>query len=210
VSLERVHVATGVQPGGKARISIKARLYNPGAATNPVDMRVKISDPDGKMLRDAPLQGVAPWTGDRELLSLEIAPQLWSPATPKLYNCDVTLDGQQGRMSVAERFGLRHFEFVEHGPFKLNGERLLLRGTCLHEDWAGVAGAVPDDLNRKQMVAMKEMGANMVRLGHYQQSDVVLDSCDELGILVWEEIPWCRGGIGKKRYRDQAGACCAI
>lgn len=51
---------------------------------------------------------------------------------------------------------------------------------------------------------MKEMGVNFIRLGHYQQSEIVLDMCDELGILVWEEIPWCRGGVGGDLYREQA------
>lgn len=48
------------------------------------------------------------------------------------------------------------------------------------------------------------MGVNFIRLGHYQQSRIVLDLCDSLGILVWEEIPWCRGGLGGEAYKDQA------
>jgi hypothetical protein len=51
---------------------------------------------------------------------------------------------------------------------------------------------------------IKEIGANFVRLGHYQQSPLVLDLCDQSGLLVWEEIPWCRGGVGGERYRQQA------
>jgi beta-galactosidase len=51
---------------------------------------------------------------------------------------------------------------------------------------------------------MKEMGVNFIRLGHYQQSSVVLDLCVSLGILVWEEIPWCRGGLGGDIYKEQA------
>ena len=51
---------------------------------------------------------------------------------------------------------------------------------------------------------MKELGANFIRLGHHQQSRMVLDLCDELGLLVWEEIPWCRGGLGGDRYKEQA------
>ena len=46
------------------------------------------------------------------------------------------------------------------------------------------------------MQLMKDMGVNFIRLGHYQQSDIILQLCDSLGILVWEEIPWCRGGLG--------------
>ena len=100
-------------------------------------------------------------------------------------------------------FGLRSFEWVEHGPFKLNGERLLLRGTQYHEDHAGVGAAVPDEVVRQTFQQIKEMGANFVRLGHYQQSPQVLELCDQLGLLVWEEIPWCRGGLGGERYQQE-------
>ena len=56
------------------------------------------------------------------------------------------------------------------------------------------------------MKLIKAMGANFIRLGHYQQSRRILELCDELGLLVWEEIPWCRGGLGGERYREQARA----
>jgi len=61
-----------------------------------------------------------------------------------------------------------------------------------------------DDLIRREMSMIKDMGANFVRLAHYQQSRLVLDLCDELGLLVWEEIPWSRGGLGGDRYKEQA------
>ena len=48
------------------------------------------------------------------------------------------------------------------------------------------------------------MGVNFIRLAHYQQSRIVLNLCDSLGILVWEEIPWCRGGLGGEKYKAQA------
>jgi len=103
---------------------------------------------------------------------------------------------------MAERFGVRHYEFVEHGPFKLNGERLLLKGTHRHEDHAGFASAMPDELIREEMKLIKAMGANFIRLAHYQQNRLVLDLCDELGLLVWEEVPWCRGGIGGDHWKQ--------
>jgi len=120
-------------------------------------------------------------------------PSLWSPSSPSLYRCEVRLEGAHGAHDVAVRFGLRSFEFVEHGPFRLNGERLLLRGTHRREDHAGRGAALTEDLIRKEFALVKEMGVNFMRLGHYQQSRVALELCDELGILVWEEIPWCRG-----------------
>jgi beta-galactosidase len=86
----------------------------------------------------------------------------------------------------------------------LNGKRLLLRGTHRHEDHAGVAQAMTEEMMRTEMVMMKEMGVNFIRLGHYQQSRNVLELCDSLGIVVWEEIPWCRVGLGGKQYKQQA------
>lgn len=134
-------------------------------------------------------------------------PQLWSPDSPALYTCKVQLVIGKGAAPVAtseSKFGFRHFEFVEKGPFKLNGERLLLRGTHRHEDHAGVAAAMTEEMIVAEMELMKAMGVNFIRLGHYQQSRIVLEQCDRLGILVWEEIPWCRGGLGGDTYKEQA------
>jgi beta-galactosidase len=129
---------------------------------------------------------------------------LWSPDSPNCYSCELTLTSAAGTMTCKETFGFRHFEFVEKGAFKLNGERLLIRGTHRHEDHAGLAAAMPEHLIIKEMQMMKDMGVNFIRLAHYQQSRIVLEQCDRLGFLAWEEIPWCRGGLGGEAYRVQA------
>ncbi len=116
----------------------------------------------------------------------------------------MTIETALGKQTVIEKFGFRNFEFTEKGPFKLNGTRLLLRGTHRHEDHAGVGAAMTASQIRQEMVMMKEMGVNFIRLGHYQQSPIVLSLCDSLGIFVWEEIPWCRGGLGGEKYQLQA------
>jgi beta-galactosidase len=107
-------------------------------------------------------------------------------------------------MRLDERFGIRHYEFVEHGPFLLNGKRVLLRGTQRHADHAGVAAAMSDDLVRREMTLIKQMGANFIRLAHYQQDRLVLELCDELGLMVWEEAPWCRAGVGDQAFQNNA------
>jgi beta-galactosidase len=130
-------------------------------------------------------------------------PGLWSPRDPALYSVTVTLKTDGSSLdSVMDRLGYRWFEFKEHGPFFLNGERLLLRGTHGHEDYAGYANAMPDSLHRKDMMMIKEMGANFVRLAHYPQAREVYRACDELGILVWDELPWCRGGMGGEEWKS--------
>ena len=127
-------------------------------------------------------------------------PMLWDVEHPQLYTARITY----GEQRMEKRFGLRTYEFKEHGPFYLNGRRLLLNGTHRHEDHAGVGAAMTDSMIRREMQQIKDMGANFIRLGHYQQSDLVLQLCDSLGLLVWEEIPWCRGGVGGARYLQQA------
>ena len=143
--------------------------------------------------------------GNLDLMNIQLdKPQLWDVNSPLLYTCEATITANGQKMIASERFGFRSFEFVEKGPFLLNGRRLLLRGTHRHEDHAGVGAAMTEEQMIQEMKMMKEMGVNFIRLGHYQQSEIILNLCDELGILVWEEIPWCRGGVGNETYRNQA------
>jgi beta-galactosidase len=204
LSLERLHIDSRVRPNGAASISVKARLYNPSSVVTPAEISVRAFDPGGSNICSV-TKSLLPWGGEREVAAFEVAaPQLWMPAKPALYRCEVTLNSAHGAMTVRERFGIRYFELVDHGPFKLNGERLFLRGTQRAEDHARVGAAMTDDLISKELRLIKEMGTNFIRLGHYQQSRLVLDLCDELGLLVWEEIPWSRGGLGGEHYRQQA------
>ncbi len=127
-----------------------------------------------------------------------IDPMLWDIDAPNLYTVDVYLKkGEDVLDKVSDKVGFRWFEFVENGPFFLNGRRVLLRGTHRHEEHAGVGAAMSNELHRKDMEMIKEMGANFVRLAHYPQDPEIYKACDELGLLVWDELPWCRGGVGE-------------
>jgi beta-galactosidase len=206
VSLEAVHIAPSFAPGSPATIKVTARLYNPLRFSGDVSVEVEIAGPAGESIARNQ-KSCAAWSDETEIASCSIAsPSLWSPAHPTLYTCNVTLTSQFGRSAVSERFGVRHAEFVDHGPFKLNGERLVLKGTQRHMDHAGYAAAQPDELIRTEMELAKAMGANFIRLGHYQQARLVLDLCDELGLLVWEEAPWCRSGVGDDKWKSRARA----
>ncbi len=201
VSLEAVHIAPTVTPGSPASVKVTARLYNPQKYAGDAAVAIEIVDAQGKQIARIE-NSLAAWSDEKQLASFTIAnPTLWSPAHPNLYACKVTLTTAFGESTVNERFGVRHTEFVDHGPFKLNGERLLLKGTQRHMDHAGFAAAQPDALIREEMELAKAMGANFIRLGHYQQSRLVLELCDELGLLVWEEAPWCRSGVGDDKWQ---------
>ncbi len=202
VSLEAVHIAPTWAPGAEATATVKARIYNPVRFSGNAVVTVEIADDNGKPIAHVE-KTLAAWDGEAEIARCSVAsPALWSPAHPRLYTCSVRLTTPYGESAVEERFGIRHAEFVDHGPFKLNGERLLLKGTQRHMDHAEFAAAEPDNLIRTEMELAKAMGANFVRLGHYQQARLVLDLCDELGLLVWEEAPWCRSGVGDEKWKD--------
>lgn len=130
-------------------------------------------------------------------------PKLWAPQNPYLYNLLVQLFAD-GKLidTISEKIGYRFYEFKEHGAFYLNGERLLLKGTHRHEELSGYGNALPDSIHRKDIEMIKELGANFVRLAHYPQAPEVYKACDELGILVWDENPWCRGGVGPKEWQE--------
>jgi beta-galactosidase len=204
VALDAVHILPTVESDGSSRVSISARLYNPARHDRPCDFSVRVSDASGRPIHQS-TRTLPPWNGLAQLAEFNIAaPELWSPESPHLYRCSVTLSGPGGKNRLDERFGVRHIEFVEYGPFKLNGKRLLLRGTQRHADHVQVAAAMGDDLVRQEMQLIREMGANFIRLGHYQQDRLVLDLCDELGLMVWEEVPWCRAGVGSEAFQQQA------
>ena len=130
-------------------------------------------------------------------------PLLWSPDTPNLYLLKTQLI-QDGQVidEITETIGYRWYEFEPNGPFFLNGKRLLIRGTHRHEEHAGYGMAVPNDIHRKDMEMIKEMGANYVRLGHYPQDPEVYKAANELGLILWDELPWCRGGVGGTTWKN--------
>jgi len=189
--------------GNSGQLNVKARFYNPDGIKEG-RLFLRLLDPSGKLVAKTE-KSLTDLSGDQQCWNTVVKrPRLWSTAVPQLYTVEYELKAESGTYRGMEKIGFRNFEFIENGPFKLNGERLLLRGTHRHEDQAGVAAAMTETMTRTEMLLMKEMGVNFIRLAHYQQSRIVLNLCDSLGIMVWEEIPWCRGGLGGDSYKEQA------
>lgn len=187
----------------KAEVTLSSELVN-HAGNQELEIKHTISDANGAVVAAFETTENA-WEGKKSFPSIKLKKiNLWHPDSPYLYTLESTVTFRGAQYKLTEKVGFIKFEFIKKGPFHLNGERLLLRGTHRHEDHAGVAQAMPEHLIRQEMILMKEMGVNFIRLGHYQQSRIVLDLCDSLGILVWEEIPWCRGGLGGPVYKEQA------
>jgi beta-galactosidase len=119
--------------------------------------------------------------------------QLWTLEDPALYRFDAKLQSGDENKPYGDyfnvRFGFREARFREDG-FYLNGQRLQLRGLNRHQNYPYIGCAAPERLQRKDADIIKhELGCNIVRTSHYPQSPHFLSRCDEIGLLVFEEIP---------------------
>lgn len=110
---------------------------------------------------------------------------------PYLYTADAVLlteDHEKDHISL--RFGCRKFEIDPQNGFFLNGRSYPLRGVSRHQDRKGIGNALTLAEHREDMELIHEIGANTIRLAHYQHAQEFYDLCDEYGMIVWAEIPY--------------------
>lgn len=119
--------------------------------------------------------------GETTLLAF---PEPWSPDRPRLYEILVSF----GTDEVSDRIGFRDIH-VEGGQIVLNGAPLFLKGISIHEESLANGKAVTDDEIRENFALVKELGGNFARLAHYPHSERAARIADEVGLLLWEEIP---------------------
>lgn len=110
---------------------------------------------------------------------------------PYLYTAKATLieDGVELDI-ISTRFGCRTFEIDSERGFILNGREYSLRGVSRHQDRPDVGNALTPEMHKEDIDLILEMGANTIRLAHYQHSQVFYDLCDEAGLVLWAEIPY--------------------
>ena len=115
---------------------------------------------------------------------------------PYLYTATAELPSGD---SVSTRFGCRKFEIDPQKGFLLNGRSYPLRGGSRHQDCKGVGNALTIEHHKRDMEIIRELGANTLRLAHYQHAQEFYDLCDENGIVVWAEIPYITMHMGSGR-----------
>ena len=123
----------------------------------------------------------------KAVFTLENA-RLWNGLDdPYLYTVTASLDNGE---TQSARFGCRKFEIDPQKGFFLNGRSYPLRGVSRHQDRKGVGVAITKEMMEEDLALILEMGANTIRLAHYQHAQAFYDLCDEKGLVIWAEIPY--------------------
>ena len=177
-------------PVGRAEIHMEVRLKNAQEAPAEATVSCQIIGPENTPVASVQqTQKLDPWgAGDLTPVITLNSPALWSPEAPKLYRLITTVqsNGQTVDRLVTE-FGIRTVQFDPAKGFLLNGRPYVLKGTCNHQDHAGVGAALPDRLQYFRIQRLKDMGCNAYRTSHNPPTPELLEACDRLGMLVMDE-----------------------
>jgi beta-galactosidase len=174
----------------------------------PLSVEVELRDGDRTLARAT--QRVPPAAASNEGIAHTLhldnlsGIELWDLSGRKLYRVHVRLlRGTQILDNDSRRIGIRQAQFTDHG-FELNGKLMKLRGLDRHQTFPYVGQAMPARVQRRDALILREqLKCNIVRTSHYPQSSHFLDACDELGLLVLEEIPGWQH-IGDESWKQLA------
>ena len=168
---------------GGANFTIKSFVTNPA---DDLTVMYSIEDCFGREAASA-VRGSA----DTEVTIYVPDAQLWSMDEPNLYTVVATLQRNNEEVDeIAANVGVRSFKVTPDEGFSINGVPTPLRGVSRHQDRVFEGNALTAEEHYDDAMLIKELGANTIRLAHYQHSQDFYDACDEIGFAVWAEIPF--------------------
>lgn len=153
-------------------------------------VEARIEALDGSAVGGPVRASLRPGQALAQLATRVASPRPWSAESPDLYRAAVTLTAAGvERHRVSERFGFRTVEVRAHDGVYLNGRKIRLQGVNRHSFWPDSGRTTSAALSRSDVLLMKDMNMNAVRMSHYPPDAHFLDACDELGLYVLDELP---------------------
>ena len=184
-----------------AHVAVSSQIQ-PATITPDLRIMVDIMDAQGKIVGQAESQLSV--SGAAELDFNITQPKLWSPESPYLYQVRTRLyDDGKLLDEITNKMGIRTISVTKEGGFQLNGITRKIKGVCLHHDLGPLGAAVTKAALIRQIKLMKEMGCDAIRTSHNMPSQMQMDICDSLGMMVMAEsfdmwiYPKCKNGYAR-------------
>ena len=184
-----------------AHVAVSSQI-KPATITPDLRIMVDIMDAQGKIVGQAESQLSV--SGAAELDFNITQPKLWSPESPYLYQVRTRLyDDGKLLDEITNKMGIRTISVTKEGGFQLNGITRKIKGVCLHHDLGPLGAAVNKAALIRQIKLMKEMGCDAIRTSHNMPSQMQMDICDSLGMMVMAEsfdmwlYPKCKNGYAR-------------
>ncbi len=184
-----------------AHVAVSSQIQ-PATITPDLRIMVDIMDAQGKTVGQAESQLSV--SGAAELDFNIMRPKLWSPESPYLYQVRTRLyDDGKLLDEITNKMGIRTISVTKEGGFQLNGITRKIKGVCLHHDLGPLGAAVNKAALIRQIKLMKEMGCDAIRTSHNMPSQMQMDICDSLGMMVMAEsfdmwlYPKCKNGYAR-------------
>ncbi|MBN1309171.1 MAG: beta galactosidase jelly roll domain-containing protein [Chitinispirillaceae bacterium] len=186
-------ISTPQVSSSSATVRVRTTVRNDNAAAQNCTVQFVVVDADDRILvdesRTAAVGANSSVVFDQTTDPIT-SPKLWSPESPKLYRVFTQVSAQGGAVDdYVERFGIRKIDWSASGGFSLNGQRYLLKGVCMHQEYAWVCNALPNTRYFEEVKLVKDMGGNAIRCSHYPRDPSFYNACDELGVICQPELP---------------------
>ena len=183
--------AVSVADGDQLTVLVDNEVANDSNLDVLARVKTILIEPSGKTVGTATSEAVVVAARDVHNFQSQAAvahARIWSLETPNLYRAVTTVE-VEGRVVDQDTatFGIRTLRFDEEKGFFLNGKPVKVKGTCNHQDHAGVGEAVPDRIQEYRLERLRWMGSNACRTSHNAPTPEFLDACDRMGMLVMDE-----------------------
>ncbi|WP_297098537.1 glycoside hydrolase family 2 TIM barrel-domain containing protein [uncultured Draconibacterium sp.] len=191
VSVWGTKITTSEITSANALVDVEVIVQNGKEEAVGAELTINIKDMEGSIMQSS-TQIIDLSAKSEKIAKAQInveSPSLWSIESPNLYEAEVVVNVDNKASDVyTQHFGIRSIEFSAEKGFLLNGKQVLINGGCLHHDNGYLGAAAFERAERRKVELMKANGYNAIRTSHNPFSEVFLNACDELGILVIDEF----------------------